>query len=202
MYHLFWILFPAASKPCNSSSLGPSFGTVEEVKKNGKPLLKRQEIICPTNSLTSVILDVSISNPKSCPTSHLTEINLFLPNTSEELVEKEAPSSHNLPTKEAVDRIRRQRSRMNQHKKRRYRHKNLSIIQEQKHRKKERRAKQDLAVIDRFRSYSANFSGEEKIMQDLEMARRGGFYVECFGKNREDRKNQTRPADDKSLDIL
>lgn len=191
----------AALGSFNSTRLGLSPGAASVVQKNGKPLSKREYIICPTNSLTCVILDVSISNPISCPTYHNTQIDLLLPNPLIEYTDKDAPSLYDFPSKEAVDKLRRQRSRMNQHKKRRYRHDNLVLIREHKFRQREKRAKKDWAVIDKFRNYSANFDAEEKVMRDLETARRGGFYVECFGPNREDRSTGDKSTD-KSLDIL
>lgn len=39
-------------------------------------------------------------------------------------------------------------------------------------------------------------------MRDLEIVRRGGFYVECYGLNREDRKGLLDKSIDKLLDIL
>lgn len=194
--------FTATLGSINSSRFCVSPGKISDVQKNGKPLSKREDIICPTNSLTCVILDVSISNPISFPTYHNTQIDLLLPNPLIEYTEKEAPSLHDLPTKEAVDKLRRQRSRMNQHKKRRYRDDNLVLIREHKQRQKEKRAKKDWAVIDKFRNYSTNFDADEKVMRDLETARRGGFYVECYGPNREDRKGLPDKSTDKSLDIL
>ncbi|XP_061163655.1 uncharacterized protein LOC133172717 [Saccostrea echinata] len=182
---------------------GQSFGIMKETEKNGRPSSNKEGIICPTNSLTCVILDVSISNPKSCPTFHKTEVEFLLPNPLTGFyTEKEAPTLYDSHLKEAVDDLRRQRSRMNKHKLRRYRHENLMDIREHRHRKLEKRAKEDLKVIERFRTYSANFNAEEKVMQDLETARRGGFYVECFGPNREDKKNAPAQMEDKSLDIL
>jgi hypothetical protein len=177
-------------------------GAISESKKIGRSVSHRDDILCPTGSLTSVILDVPVSIPKSCPTSHVTEIDFLLPNPLIGHTDKEAPPLYDSPVKEAVDKIRRQRSRMNQHKLRRYRHENLVAIREHRHRKAEQKAKKDLQVIERFRSYSTNFNAEDKIMQDLETARRGGFYVECFGPNREDRKRTSTKVEDKSLDIL
>ncbi|XP_046547117.1 uncharacterized protein LOC124257160 [Haliotis rubra] len=145
-----------------------------------------KEYICPSRlGLTQpavAILDQSISKQGvlDCPTLPQALRDVLVPEGEVKVIYD--PNSHNAPIKEAKHIIKIRRRKMNRHLLKKFRKRMLFSLRKQRkdlRKKKEKIFREELRMITKK---GEDFDAMAHVQSELEIARRGGFYIEILPK--------------------
>lgn len=156
---------------------------------SSQSLVDNHEYICPARLsilLSQVVINDNLNDVKSfydCPLSNQSISNIITPphrQHNDTVQEAPAPANESNISKEAKEIMRIRHKKMKKHKLRKLRKRMYFLWKKQKAARKAKRDAIYWKEISSIKQEAEDFDAETFVKQQLEKARRGGFYVKTF----------------------
>ncbi|KAK6177758.1 hypothetical protein SNE40_015796 [Patella caerulea] len=147
-------------------------------------VINNTEYVCPTSksNVNVVILDRNIVERQyDCPTSIQTVQDIIAPHVNKINVTTPPPNTNDTTGKFARNIMKIRRRKMNKHLLKKFRKANLFKLRIQTQQLKKKKERIFAAHLATYTKAAKDFDAEEFIKSELELARRGGFYVDVLG---------------------